>query len=61
MLVDESGTITDCRITNITIAEDFDDRACIEFRKVGKFEPAVDTEGKPMASFYASTILYRLN
>lgn len=61
MLIDESGAITDCRITNITIAEDFDDRACIEFRKVGKFEPAIDTDGKPMASFYASTILYRLH
>lgn len=61
MLVDENGAITDCHITNITIAEDFDDRACSEFKKVGKFEPAIDTDGKPMASFYASTILYRLN
>lgn len=61
MLIDKNGDVTDCKITNVSKAEDFDDRACIEFSKVGKFEPAYDVDGQPMDSFYATTVLYRLN
>ncbi|QYJ07242.1 energy transducer TonB [Qipengyuania flava] len=60
VLIDEEGAPTKCQIVNVSVAENFDDRACEEFMKVGKFKPALDIDGAPMASFYATTIAYRL-
>lgn len=61
VMVDKTGSITGCKITNITMAEDFDDRPCAEFAKIGRFEPARDVDGNPMDSFYVSSIIYRMS
>jgi len=61
VMVDKNGNVSECRITNISKAEDFDDRACVEFAKIGKFEPARDLDGAPMDSFYVTSVLYRMN
>jgi len=61
VLIDKTGAVTDCRIVNVSLAEDFNDRACKEFMIVGKFEPAIDIDGAPMDSFFATTIAYRMN
>ncbi len=60
VMVDSEGRATECKITNITLAEDFDDRPCTEFMRVAEFEPARDSHGNPMASYYVSSILYRM-
>ncbi|MBX7494550.1 energy transducer TonB [Qipengyuania sp. 6B39] len=60
VMVDSEGRATECKITNITLAEDFDDRPCTEFMRIAEFEPARDSDGNPMASYYVNSILYRM-
>ena len=60
VLVDAAGKVTQCAMADVTSAERFDDRACELFRREAKFEPASDTEGKPIPSYYIMTLSYRL-
>ncbi|WP_126665493.1 energy transducer TonB [Croceibacterium ferulae] len=61
MLVDEAGTASDCTV----IAGSRNDRittdACELFANEAVFLPALDTTGKPMTSFFTTSILFRLH
>lgn len=59
VIVSETGTVEDCVIFKATITERLDSPACREMQRA-KFKPALDAEGKPMRSFYGTTIAYRL-
>ncbi len=60
IMIDAEGAPTDCKITNLTVAEQFDDKACQEIMQRGEFEPALDLAGEPMPSFYVTRVLYRI-
>jgi TonB family protein len=59
-IVGADGSVSDCVIENATITERLESPACIEMRKA-KFEPALDADGSPMRSFYATTVTYSVN
>lgn len=60
--VGAEGRVEDCVLLNQTIAEDFDQARdpCYVFSKKAEFEPALDTSGKRVRSYYATRILYRI-
>jgi len=61
MLVDEAGTATDCTITAASDNSRIITNACEQFTAEGLFLPALDADGKPMKSFYATSILFRMD
>ena len=61
IMVDDQGRVSDCIVTEVSSAKAFDDRACREFVERADFEPAVLIDGTPIASFYMTKVLYRLN
>ncbi|MEO1968966.1 MAG: energy transducer TonB [Sphingomonadaceae bacterium] len=60
LIIDTSGHVSDCQITNVTEAKDFDDYACKAFEKSGKFEPARDKNGNPIKSSFTTNVVYRM-
>jgi TonB family protein len=56
--VGPDGTPTECRIQESTRPKEFDDAVCKAMMKRAKFAPALDKEGKPIASFYRNTVLF---
>lgn len=59
VIVDEGGNVADCQIDAATEADRLDSPACQEMQ-LARFEPAIDAAGKPMRSFYATTIRYEI-
>ena len=62
LTIDAQGGIEDCRLLNQTLADDFDMRLhpCTVFKNHAKVTPALDTEGKPVRTYYATRIVYRI-
>ena len=61
LLVTVDGKVSDCSIAEETTSETLgmQSNACQAFQKLGRFAPALDSAGKPMASFYSVEIHYR--
>ena len=53
--VDSAGRVTGCRIMRSSGHADLDEATCEAIRKRGRFSPALDRTGKPMASPYLFT------
>jgi len=60
VIIEEDGGVSDCQISAATIAEGFGSPACAEMQ-AARFSPALDEEGNPMRSFFATTVSYRIN
>ncbi len=60
VMVDENGTATDCVIYEVTRTQRLDSPACRPLM-LGKYTPALDKDGQPFASFYTTSIVYRIN
>jgi TonB family protein len=58
LTVDETGKPTDCNIQQSTRPKGFDEAVCKGLMKRASFEPALDAEGKPLASYYISTVIF---
>ena len=59
--VDAEGKVTNCALTNLTAATSFDDKPCEIISQYAEFLPARDHEERAVASYYSSTISFRLN
>ncbi|MEO9599292.1 hypothetical protein [Parasphingorhabdus sp.] len=59
--VDENGKATACHIQQTTRPKEFDDAVCEGLIKRSAFSPALDAEGKPMASFWRNQVRFSLN
>lgn len=59
LIVGEDGLPTDCHIQQSTNPEGFDDAVCKALMRRARFEPALDGEGKPMASPYLNLVRFR--
>lgn len=55
--VDEAGNPTACHIQQSSRAQAFDDFVCNSVMKRAKFLPALDKDGKPIASYYRNSVL----
>lgn len=58
-MLDIEGRVIDCQLERSTKAETLVSSACQEMAQA-RFEPALDSEGKPMKSYYATTIVYKI-
>lgn len=56
--VDETGKPTACHIQQSTSAKDFDAAVCASLMRRAKVRPALDENGKPIASFYRSNVVF---
>lgn len=59
VIVSEDGKVEKCEILKATTALRLESPAC-EVMQRAEFAPAIDAEGKPFRSFYATAITYRM-
>lgn len=59
--VDATGAPTDCHIQQSTRPEEFDRAVCRGIMRWATFEPALDAEGNPVASYYVSAVYFRIS
>jgi TonB family protein len=57
MIIDEAGKLVDCTVIEAPDVELVERPVC-KAMKQARFEPGLDADGKPMRSFYATTIIY---
>lgn len=56
--IDENGKVTGCHIQASTRPKEFDDAVCGSLVRQGKFKPALDANGKPIRSYWKSTVTF---
>ncbi len=56
LMVDAAGQTTECHIQRMTNNPEFATLTCKLLMKRAKFRPALDSEGKPIASYYVSSV-----
>ena len=56
LLIDSTGTPTDCLIQRSYGNEPFNKITCEKIMERARFEPALDAEGKPTASYYGTSV-----
>lgn len=56
--IDSTGTPTACHIQQSTRPKEFDDAVCNAIMRRAKFEPALDVEGNPIASYWSSSVTF---
>ncbi len=59
VMVAADGTASDCTIQVDGVDEDFRNAVCSNLTR--PFEPALDRDGRPVASVYLSTVFYHMN
>ncbi|MDY7097356.1 MAG: energy transducer TonB [Pseudomonadota bacterium] len=59
VMIDEAGTVTDCTIVKATRVDALESPAC-RAMLTAKSEPALDANGKPFPSYYATSITYQI-
>ena len=58
-IIDETGAVSECVIVNATVTERLESPAC-KSMKEAKFTPALDAQGKPFKSYYATSVTYQI-
>lgn len=58
--VNDAGVATDCHIQQTTRPPEFDKAVCRGLMRRSKFHPALDSEGKPMASYYRNAVRFQI-
>ncbi|ANU06683.1 energy transducer TonB [Paraurantiacibacter namhicola] len=61
LAIDTEGRVTDCHPQSNLSGKEFYDAACGVLKRQGRFYPAHDASGTPVASFYSLAISYQLN
>ena len=54
------GKPTACHIQSTTRPKEFDDAVCKSVMRRARFDPALDADGKPLASFYRNTVRFQI-
>ncbi len=58
LMVDAQGGVTSCHIQRETMGDGFGDAACKALLHRARFEPALDRDGQPMASYYKFVVRF---
>ena len=58
LAIDAAGDITDCVIQSSYSDPAFPEKVCAEFKRNGKFKPALDLTGQGVASYWANSVLF---
>lgn len=60
LVIDAVGVPSSCHIQQSTRPKAFDDAVCAAIMRNARFEPALDAEGKPLASYWLNTVIFSL-
>lgn len=60
-IVDENGKPKSCHIQRMAGDQAFADLACSRMMSYAQFEPALDSTGKPVASYFTTSVTYVVN
>lgn len=58
--VGADGIPTACHIQSTTRPKEFDDAVCKSVMRRASFDPALDAEGNPLASYYRNTVRFQI-
>lgn len=58
--VGSDGVPSACHIQSTTRPKEFDDAVCKSVMRRALFDPALDAEGKPLASYYRNTVRFQI-
>ena len=58
--IDAKGDPTACHIQQSTRPQAFDDAVCKAIMRNARFEPALDAEGAPLASYWINTVVFQI-
>jgi len=60
VMIDAEGKPSSCHIQQSSRPEDFEKAVCRAIMRRARFEPALDADGEPMASYYRNTVRFTL-
>lgn len=60
LTIDDGGKPTACEIQRSYNDKAFDDLTCQAIMRRGRFDPALDEQGKPIASYYLNTVRFTM-
>lgn len=60
LLIDESGKVADCTVTQTSGVAALDAQSCAIIKERGKFKPAIGLDGKPAKSSWLQRITWQL-
>ncbi|MEM6856701.1 MAG: energy transducer TonB [Pseudomonadota bacterium] len=60
LTVNKAGRASFCEVTRYSGPASFNDTACLQLLRHARFNPALDAEGNPRASFYETTVTYAI-
>jgi hypothetical protein len=58
--VGADGIPTACHIQSTTRPKEFDDAVCKSVMRRARFDPALDAQGQPLASYYRNTVRFQI-
>lgn len=58
LAIDETGNITGCRIQMPLSDPEFEESSCADIQHAFDFEPALDKDGKPLASYWTTKVVF---
>lgn len=58
--VDAAGQPTACHIQQSTRPKAFDDAVCKAIMRNARFDPALDAEGQPVASYWLNSVVFHI-
>jgi Gram-negative bacterial TonB protein C-terminal len=58
--IGSDGVPTACHIQSTTRPKEFDDAVCKSVMRRARFEPALDAQGQPLASYYRNTVRFQI-
>lgn len=61
LMVDENGTATACNIQAPITESGAEQLTCREIMKAARFEPALDADGRPVSSYFATLAFYHMS
>ena len=59
--VSAEGEPTDCSVQLPMSHDTFDEEACAQLLRYAEFEPALDGNGAPIASYWTTSVIYAIN
>lgn len=59
LIVDEAGKVQNCAVIKSAATENLNSPVC-EIMAEAQFDPALDADGRPFASFYATSVTYQI-
>lgn len=60
LAIDETGQVTACRIQMPLSDPEFEASSCADIQHAFEFEPALDKDGKPIASYWITRVVFQI-